>query len=933
MAPRDPRIDAVLKGLRTGAAERRFFDKASDPLWIDPLREDGYFNKPPKAQGDESSRRFVAWPQAEYLARVAAQADPRSVVRAIKEVPETENIIIYPPLLQALAALPAKNAAEVAGQVERWVSIPHAVQYAAETLSALVKRLASGGSVGQAVAISRAVLRLSGSSSGREMQLDEERTVQLRPEIQALVEPWAYERWLDATVPALTDADPAMTTQLLADVLDEGVLTEFGSEARAARRDVSYVWCREVEAAAESPAYDYKAMLVPALRAAALAACSVIGAEEVVRRLRSHEWPIHSRIAMHIAEQHSADTPEVARALVLEHELFKEMEYRHEYSRLVAAAFGSLPADGQHTILSWIEAGPGEDWAPDSAERWQRDRLAPIRGSLSAEWVRRYSELVRAHGPPSGEADHGMGPVESWVGPTSSLTVAEMRQLSVADVVAHLRTWQPSQEWHSPSREGLGRTLAQDVQTRVAEYLPRAGDFGELEPTYARHLLMGLRMGFDAADGLDLGPLLQLGTRIAEDHVVTPRRRLGSVLGMDDDGDWTACRRELAHLLETIANRDHLTDQEDAILWVCVARLLMDSDPTPEDEARFGQGMGGANYSINCVRGQAVHAAAAYLAHLKRSDRMGDLAAAAMSAIARRLDGDEPSDAVRAAIGMRFQQLLACHEDWAAGIAPRVFTDDAAGRAAWSAFLRFTTVHSRAVDILWTTLERAVVSGAWQGDEDCASESLALTTSLYVGGYAAPGDLLGLTRTAWRSASVRARASALIKLGNRVSRSSGTDVAIRTAELAEALFAYEEAQAGSWVSSDKRSDLEAFGWVLATGQFPIEWTLEALRRLLTLGSLPMDPDDVVKLLAGAMLREDLQGRILDCLHSFVGLDKDNWAVYASRLSVATIIKIGRVSADETVRRRADELERRLLTSGRFNPDWLKDSASQSSDTG
>jgi hypothetical protein len=66
---------------------------------------------------------------------------------------------------------------------------------------------------------------------------------------------------------------------------------------------------------------------------------------------------------------------------------------------------------------------------------------------------------------------------------------------------------------------------------------------------------------------------------------------------------------------------------------------------------------------------------------------------------------------------------------------------------------------------------------------------------------------------------------------------------------------------------------------------------------------------------------------LNACANLVDLDRDNWAVYASRTSIATIITIGRQSADEGVRRRTEALEKKLLTSGRFNPDWLKATSS------
>jgi hypothetical protein len=86
--------------------------------------------------------------------------------------------------------------------------------------------------------------------------------------------------------------------------------------------------------------------------------------------------------------------------------------------------------------------------------------------------------------------------------------------------------------------------------------------------------------------------------------------------GFDEDSDWRGTRLELGHLLEALSKGNLIDASHDAIAGRCVVALLDDADPTQDDERRYGDGMGAVNYSINTVRGQAVHAAAGVLAAL-----------------------------------------------------------------------------------------------------------------------------------------------------------------------------------------------------------------------------------------------------------------------------------------------------------------------------
>jgi hypothetical protein len=161
-------------------------------------------------------------------------------------------------------------------------------------------------------------------------------------------------------------------------------------------------------------------------------------------------------------------------------------------------------------------------------------------------------------------------------------------------------------------------------------------------------------------------------------------------------------------------------------------------------------------------------------------------------------------------------------------------------------------------------------------------------------------------------------------VGNWVTREGApAGSAARVAELVDLILG-EETPRGA--SGERRKDLEQLGWVLGNTQFALEWTLRTLDRLLDLGVLPMDPEDVMKVMASAMEHDGLQEAVVRCLERMIDLDREGWALHGGQSTIIRIIRSGKASAADSIRLRSAALESRLLAEGRANPDWFATSA-------
>ncbi len=864
----------------------------------------------------------MAWPAADFLARIADKADPTSVLRAVQQVPDSPNVVIYVPLLEALAKLPGRIAARAVDQVVRWLQLAHAVRYLDDALPQLINRLALDGELLAALSLAREVLRLL-PGDARQVEV-EGVPIDLPARATARTDDWSYDNFLSQTVSALARADATTTTRLLGDLLAEGLLYEYGVAARDGHRDASYVWYRGIEEGPGRPTHSPKESLTHYLRIAAEAA-GVSDLRGTVALLRAYPWPIHTRIALHLAAEQGSMDLGIVRPLLLDKTLFDSLECRHEYARLSTIAFRALTESERQEILSWIAAGPPPkqhgEWSADQVAVWQRNRLAPIASCLDHAWAAKYRTLVDRYGDAGWQADHLVGEFETSFGPTSPFKAEDLSVRSVSEIVELLRVWQPDGAVGSATREGLGRALAEDVSVRALEYADEAEQFADLHPTYARSFLSGIRSALGDGIRPSLQPVLYLALRISLGRVkeLPPPEGIGAV---DDDPDWSWARQELGHLLTAVADSRAMTTEDDEVAWRALQPLLDDPHPTPTEEAQYGEGMGAANYSLNTVRGQAMHATVAFFAHLAREQRrettMFQRVRAALAATLS-AEGD-PSLAVRAAMGMRFQQLLAADEEWATDIAPGIFSDDARGRAAWAAFLRFNQVHARTVRLLWPLLLRSVTSPDWRSDEEALAQSLALVVAVRLTMEAPPEGVDDILRLAWQAADIEERSAAIFRLGGTLEDGDSSVTVTRAAQVIDLVLAQEEAARTE--VTEKRSDLSAIGWILSLQRFPVEWAVTTMQRLLDLGALPTDPEDTLKLLVAGMARVQLHPLVMSCLKSIITLDHDNWAVYAGREAVAELLYQGKHSARDDIRVLASDLEVKLLSSARFNADWL-----------
>ena len=600
-----------------------FFSNATDPAWLDLLAGDGTFATLPAPMLDEEADAAVnqPWPASQYLARMAAVPELQERVAAIAlAVPATENFRVHEDLAGVALALPVPLALPFVDRATTWCRDPW-FSRVADKIGALIERFLGAGEID-------AALQLAGALFDPEN----------RPDLVSGHEAWEYEQFLRKLGPSLVSDCGLRALEILTSNLVKLLRGPQGS-AHTQREESPYFWRPAIEPHEQNPSHgsDARQALVDAVRDGGEAICATDTAQiaAVVQHLESVGSPLLDRIALHLLRVASEVPVDLVASHLLDRDRLHNSNFWHEYTLLARSRLGDLCRDDQSQIVRWAvesevqlarEAGPGDEGpveAPETrdlhARALEHRALERFREVLPDEFRARQEELEREFG----REEHPeflsyLGGV--WMGPTSPMSVNEMRVLAVSELVAYLKAWTPEIGLMSPSREGLAGELSKVVAAEPERFAGASISFRELHPSYVRGLLGGLDVAARSGRRFDWEPVLGLCAWAVEQSKAA-RSGNEPADGLDL---WAGTRRAVANLVEYCfhGGAQELSFELRDQAWSVVERLASDPEPTPEHEAEsFTSDASAYDLAINTTRGTAVAAAIQYGLWVRRHSR------------------------------------------------------------------------------------------------------------------------------------------------------------------------------------------------------------------------------------------------------------------------------------------------------------------------
>ena len=635
-----PDADLVERALaRIGNPQHRqvFYSRLENPKWVAPLDKKGAFTDVPAVTVDEQGRmRFNGWPQGEYLARVASLV-PREVIAALRPALDSDNPVVQRVVLDAASRMPAEDTASLVPAICGYLSQPHRAWLDATKLVAIVRRLAEGGKTKQAMRLAQVLYRP-------------------RPAAQSPSDPGASggldAYWYAETLPTAASVLASEPKMLSAVVF----WLERWEESTPYARSLRSFWRHSIDADEQARRTEpIGSALVDAVRDIARAQIDIGRAvSEVVTQIERGRGSIFLRLSLdtisyalhrvntgHEEAQNAGTAADSDTALIaiayerLTTPALLAGEYRSEYTLLARAILPHLSAEqaGQwerliaeppHLTAEQVArmlgdlTGEHADITADDVARhiglWQRDLLAGIgREALPTQLRKRLDDLIAAYGQPR-ELGEFPSRADFFVGPTSPLADDEAAELSPEDLLAYLRSWEPSREsgiglGFPPSVEGLARTVTRAVAADPAQYAQRADHFIGLRSTYVRAVFEGFQQAIGQKHGFPWGLVLRLAAHAA----AQPDNGDHATGGYSDGEVWRYAQQQAARLIEVGLDADPTLTIPPALYaaaWETLGPLANSSDPTAEHEQQYGPpSIDAVTLSLNTTRPAALRAA------------------------------------------------------------------------------------------------------------------------------------------------------------------------------------------------------------------------------------------------------------------------------------------------------------------------------------
>lgn len=920
-------VKSLIAKMKRNADYVYTFSNLGSPDWIGPLVKHGFFADPPPPIREGDYIRFPTWPESRYLARVADK-DPEQVLKVALRIPKTENVRVHEDLAEAALAMPAKYAKKFVPRTKQWLRSRHFLLLP-DKLGKLVSHLASGGETKAALELAQELLT--------PVKIDGDiETQQLRgPDLRFRL--WEYDQITSKQLPTLAKAAPIETFELLVNKLDHAIelVPRSGRDG-----DGSYVW-RELIPEARKHETDLRSLFVTAMRRTAVTAIKTrpenLG--KLLDVLASHKPNIFLRFQMYLLEKHWPAEKQRVSNLLLIRENLNNIQIQNEYEMLLQKAFGSWSKNTQLEWLELIEQGPvfprtvSEKDRRDYSAHWKRRRIAPVVNKLPNDWAKAHAQLIKGLRVPK---DFRPFHISEFVhvGPNSPVKEDAIKKMTPAAVAKYLREWKPGEGHSEPSPEGLSRVLTGDVANRPSAYIKSISKFTDLDPTYVRGLLHGIREAIEKkGKRIDWGAVIELMSLTVKRTDKVEREWSNE----ESDPSWEWTRKTIADVLyaglQSKAKKAGIPIGLRKQVWGVLKPLTDDRSPTPEREAEFTKSNKQAydHLAINTVRGQAMNDLMLYFTwvqrHLVNEDenhvRTFKDAPEAQEVLEAHLDRKrDPSLTIRSIYGQWSPWMQQGDLEWFVEHADQIFPLDPSSRDYWRAAWLPYINHNNAFPAVYVMLRKHYAHALEPSELDFFKDEssfyqqrlAAHLVVFYLSGAAEFGDKDGVLEKFFTNASDQMRHQAIDFAGESLGTIKELDGAALEDRKKRLISLWERRLAAARKNPDQhREELAAFGQWFIAGGLDQDWLESNLIEVLKLtGKIEPEYRVVEHLVSIAPKRPR---RAIEILELVIDNPKNEWSVEFWRESAHQVLEKVLDSKDDSAVSAARNLVQRLGAMG------------------
>ncbi|SDH14468.1 PIN domain-containing protein [Nitrosomonas sp. Nm132] len=465
-------IGRVLQLLRSrGSNYDYFFQNARDPIWLDHLSSQGFFQNPPEVEKTaEGSYRIPDWPPLYYLVRVY-EAAPEKTLAEIEKIPDTNNFRVLEGIVEIV--LKSDSANIIVRFSHKILSFIDNIHWGHDKIIGLLKKPFFFDKELSEFATSFLFKLVEFLPDPKTKEKQKHRKESPDDGWRASLEPnprfheWEYQQILENGIRPLTEQEPYQVARILIDATASMIRLSIHLDdlEKGSDEDFSEIWCRHLD----RPDRDYqisKETLVHTLTYA----CEKVYEkppdliEALDQALRNQQWKVFKRLRQHLYAQNPSDqTLPWIREFILEYKDYDKWDYHQEFQLMIRKAceyFGVLflseaeRAEIFDAILSgppkedfreWMGEGFTEEKFQQRQRHFHRKQLHPFKNLLSGKYQSHFNELENAlKDKPLSDEDYApMGKTQCGrVSYQSPQSPEELSKLKDEELLKYINDWQ-----------------------------------------------------------------------------------------------------------------------------------------------------------------------------------------------------------------------------------------------------------------------------------------------------------------------------------------------------------------------------------------------------------------------------------------------------------------------------------------------------------
>ena len=958
--PTDELVQKALESVKTEVDRQYFFSRLKNPHWIEPLKERGFFEHPPKVKSlPDGYVQYPFWPEFQFLKNVANEA-AEQVVEVILEIPETNNPRFYDDVIDIALNIEASLSIGLKTRILEYVQGGY--HFLGSPFEKVLDYWTSNDQSESALELTKELIKFQpdpqeSDKQERRRANPKDWTTSLDP--RPRFDRWNYEQILEKGVRSLVEKAPYQVAQILLNATADMIPLKFHRDdlEKNSSSDLSMIWCQRVNGSGRDH-QDSNESLVHTLTYA----CEKVyeKAPESVsaldQALRDQRWDIFIRIRQHLYALHlNEQTKPWIREMILTHEDYGKWEHHFEFQRMIRLAcenFGSdlLSETEKERIFEAILSGPpeqnfrdfvGDRFTKELFEERKRHfhimQLSPFAAVLFGKYDEYFGKLKNIKEKLITDDDYTPYESEGAKGEEqrSPKSIEELRQLSDEELLSFLNKWEnvhhdPDEWWVDINFEGLAgafQSILKEIivldESRLQFWIKNRDRLKR--PIYVKAIVSAIheQVKLKQFDKLDRW------FDFCEWVLCHPDQRIEEGVNRSDVSreypDWQSSRRAVGDFIEiclekdvniSITEREHIASLLDK-LCTQYDRRLDDNEPV------FLNRDDQLTEAINNTRSRALKDLVdfGYWARRQLEDNKADIPEV-FTILEKRL-GSECECALKlpeyALLGLHYGRIYGLDQEWALRHKSDFFPQEnlRAWTEAFGNFLRLNRPHKKLFDVVRSNIEFALKNIDKFKIESHIATNLTdklgehLFTYYLWEVYPLTGDDNLLEEFYEKTKRDKERWSHLFDYVGRSLKNSGKQL---EAGLKQRIIDFFD-----WRFEKKEpSELKNFDSWLEAECLDAEWRLKSNSSILDVCESG-DIEIYTQINALQEMIEDHTSLVVECFAKLTDFAvKNDETIYIQTDKAKPILRAGLNSDDETVQANAKRARENLLQRGRFD---------------